>query len=383
MKKIIILTLCFLAISNWAFCQEPLSYNSPSLPTDSGGKLDGIVIDLAKDAKSYELPINPQKNLKITVINQILNGKFQYNVSINIENQEMPQLPIGDIPIPTFLDANKGFKADCEKIKKVNEEFISLTDEKKLRELREKFILLTEMELPKIKDCPEIVTFQRNFVSLGINTEHIIPEIKKGQNLIITITRVGGTDSGKEWKWTFKTPNRGRWQTNYGFNHLTNWISAREEYYLKSFDSGAFEITKENNVEKFNVRPSVLFTWIPSQSATREFTLSLSGGFGVDFDDPSILFGAGFNYNQNINLSLGVASHKQQKLKGKYSAGDKLIENLESDQLHESSFAINPFINISFNFSSNPFKKKEDSSNSTNNKENQGTEESGDNEGGN
>ena len=100
------------------------------------------------------------------------------------------------------------------------------------------------------------------------------------------------------------------------------------------------------------------FSWLPAGSSDRDFAFGLSAGLGFDLTRPVLLLAPSITYNQNISLHAGLVVLPQDRLKGVYVPGDTIKENLTPDQLREDvqkSYGVNPFVAISFNFSSNPF----------------------------
>jgi hypothetical protein len=63
----------------------------------------------------------------------------------------------------------------------------------------------------------------------------------------------------------------------------------------------------------------------------------------------------GLNYNQNLTLHVGLAAAKVNRLLTRYDVGEEIGEDLTAQQLQERVYRINPFISLSFNFSTNPF----------------------------
>lgn len=74
----------------------------------------------------------------------------------------------------------------------------------------------------------------------------------------------------------------------------------------------------------------------------------LTGGLGYDLSDITVLGGIHITYYENITFNFGLAGKKTQLLRGMYSENDIISTNLETDQLHDKYFRINPFFGISF-----------------------------------
>lgn len=325
---------------------------------------DELIIDLSEEPSTYELSISPKEDLDITVINRLLNGKYTYDINIYIKNEELTPIPLEDISgISEFkfmdgLDV-EAFATDCETIDSLANAFYELDKEKDLPN----YIAEVRSYLSLVSNSPSMdcVDEYLNLTTAISQAEKVyktrMSKIKKGQILVVEITRRGGEEK-KEWKWVFRAPSRGKWQTTYGFNHLSYLISAKDEYYLDPIDT-CFQIRGGKSNDWFEINPTVLFTWYPSQNELRNWSVGFSGGLGLDFEKPSVLLGTSFTYNQNITIALGLASHQQQQLRTRYEEGQLLKENLATEQLHEDVYRLNPFINVSFRFDGNPFKKKE------------------------
>jgi hypothetical protein len=83
--------------------------------------------------------------------------------------------------------------------------------------------------------------------------------------------------------------------------------------------------------------------------------LSVSGGLGIDFKNPSAFLGLGVIFHQNIVLTVGPVMNEEATLRPQYNEGDKVGAPLTSDQLHESKLHLSAFASLSLRLTGNPF----------------------------
>jgi len=185
-------------------------------------------------------------------------------------------------------------------------------------------------------------------------------------NQILTIT-ITNKDSNVAWTFKFVPRQRGRFLTTYGFTFIPLGFSKPETYYAQPQTSTTgtttttnYLISKGSSESKLDFAPTVLFHYAPYSS--RPLSVSYTGGLGINFSSsinsgisPTVLAGISLLYYQNVGLSFGLAGHTLNRLKGKYAPGQVIATNLESTDLNEKVIRVNPFISVTFRFSSNPF----------------------------
>ncbi|MCX6583846.1 MAG: hypothetical protein NT166_27030 [Candidatus Aminicenantes bacterium] len=200
-------------------------------------------------------------------------------------------------------------------------------------------------------------------IKVQANSVHIHPvnlELKKDALLTIVITR-----RNLKWKYlisSYSTP-RGKWYTSYGFSFISPLFRKSNNFFVKkdnANNSNEYIIAQKTDGSKkdwmdTDFVPSIFFWWMPTKGMSTPWRIGLTGGLGIDFKNPTVFAGIGFIYNYNIGINLGVAFHKQYRLKDKYDEGMIVKEMLEFDDLHKSVYSLNPFLSITFRFGSNPF----------------------------
>jgi hypothetical protein len=178
-------------------------------------------------------------------------------------------------------------------------------------------------------------------------------ELAAGQVLTATIER-----DGKTWTWTFTTGDRGEWRTTYGFTFVPN----EDRKYLTrpglDADEGKFRIFEQKDREELDFVPSVLFNWMPAKQRGENWIDGFTAGLGWDLEKPVVFAGWSWMYNENLNLTLGVAIHQQTRLLGKYSEktgdpGNLVGEALEPNQLVETTYGPNVYVGVGFRFDRN------------------------------
>jgi len=82
-----------------------------------------------------------------------------------------------------------------------------------------------------------------------------------------------------------------------------------------------------------------------------------TGGIGFDLDDISAFLGYSYYFGQNIVITGGAAFHKQLRLDSKYDVGQVVPAALNTNDINNSYYRLNPFISLTFALDNNPFKK--------------------------
>lgn len=333
-----------------------------------------ISIDLSKsagDVITESVPANT--NFRLIIKNLVPNPAFNYNILIEVKIELVPEFDLGesisveDTPDADFKATEDSCSTFSEKYVEAYNALLNATNENEIEDKIAQLAIAMHRLDSLVKADPECIFPEKPQKSdaekLISNTSKILErpfKLKSGERLEVTIIRSQkGETQTRQWKHIYRTGSRGKWNTSYAFSFIPNVIT-EETYFTAQKDSGVFLITKEENRKVMDFAPSIFFTWTPSEKENNDFVFSLAGGLGFDFNDPVVFFGGGVHFNQNLGLIVGVAAHKQMRLLGKYSEGDTILTTLETSQLHEELYRVNPFISLSFRFKSNPF------SNSTN-----------------
>ena len=177
-------------------------------------------------------------------------------------------------------------------------------------------------------------------------------DVQSGELLRVTVTR---SDNGDTWIWVFTTGNCGEWRMTYGFTFVPN---EDDRFVTRPQADGKFKIVGQEDREELDFVPSVLFTWLPGKKRGQDWVPGLTAGLGWDLEKPVVFVGPSWTYNENVNLTFGLAIHQQTRLLGRYSEdGDSSIvgEALDADQLTESIFGPNAYVGVGFRFDSDVY----------------------------
>lgn len=173
-------------------------------------------------------------------------------------------------------------------------------------------------------------------------------ELTAGQLLTVKIAR-----DDKAWTWIYTTGDRGEWRTTYGFTFVPNEDRKYVTRPGTGMNMGKFEIFEQKDREELDFVPSVLFNWLPANQRGEDWISGFTGGLGWDLEKPVVFAGWSWMYNENFNLTFGVAVHQQTRLLGQYDKGGVVGEALESDQLVETTYGANFYVGMGFRFDRN------------------------------
>ncbi|MEI9918404.1 MAG: hypothetical protein WDO14_06325 [Bacteroidota bacterium] len=176
---------------------------------------------------------------------------------------------------------------------------------------------------------------------------------KRGEDIEIHVKR-----GSIEWVFVVEGDPIGRWLFTYGYGFTP--ARNNNEYFTQRVPGDTtYAITKKKAAKNLDFTPAVFVTFLPTKRTNKPVSLTLSGGLGFDLQKPVVFAGAGLLIYQNFLVSGGVGLKSMPQLKGNYSEGQIVNENLDSDALHENKININYFFSVSFRFKENPFKKKD------------------------
>ncbi len=200
----------------------------------------------------------------------------------------------------------------------------------------------------------------QEFVNQAIGTLTTDPpqklNLKSGEVATITVTRsaVGSEKDSKTWTFTFTAGVRGAWLMHYGFSFFGNRDRAFTAVAVPG-QQGSYKITpvaRRNNLEYL---PTFTFSYVPAWVRRQGWGVAATAGIGTDLSNVTALLGGSFIIRDNVNIYVGVAATKQQRLNGKYHNDDTVTENLSADQLNDKVYVPTIVFGVGFRFSSNPF----------------------------
>lgn len=171
--------------------------------------------------------------------------------------------------------------------------------------------------------------------------------VQAGQEIEVTITR-----GDKTWAYSISGGSRGEWLVSYGASVLAD---RGRRATLKAAGENEFVVTDAADPEGVRVVPSVFFTWMPSK-VSGDWAYGPTAGFGIDSKAPGLFAGWSGTYNHNLMFAAGVSLAQHQRLRGKYTVGETLKEQLDEDQLMENVYLPSWLIAVTLRFGQNPFK---------------------------
>lgn len=245
------------------------------------------------------------------------------------------QVLVGDRTITINLDVS----ADSIRmpVKKQTYNLIILNRTKHI----EKFFIDKKLiEYPALQDST-IKHFSKDSLSLTKlqlkfrdNTEYVI-RIKLKEE---PITRSYIFQSRSDWSW----------KTSFGANAVV--LMNRKLFVNRE---GSVQENTDNNM--FDLIPSVMFTFMNFQN---NLSWGFTAGLGTDFKRISVFSGLSAGIGQNVIITGGIALHEQVSPDSDFFIGQKIEPTLMDDKLNKNYYRLNPFVGITFNLNSNPFKNK-------------------------
>jgi hypothetical protein len=326
-----------------------------------------LSLDLAKirPGETYSQTVDPQ-TIKSVILENILIGDTT-GYSIKIKEEKIPVKPFDSSTIFRFLQDNcKDTLYDSLKDQLMNESeeknvpgiisslsnWISDADESSCQ--------------AETAEAKELIASSRRIFTL------IQPvELESGEQITVTVSR--GT---LLWTFTFTTAEENPWSVLYGFTYVLNLVNNPDNYFAKKDTGNSYLITKQNGLGSSkkvlsNITPTIMFTWKPVNKyrfnnkpgralfSNHCYQLGFTGGFSLNLSEPTAMVAPSLIFADNLSLSLGVVFIQKYFLSGNYSPGDRILENLTFDQLHEKKYVFDFFISIAFRFDKNIFQKKE------------------------
>jgi hypothetical protein len=181
--------------------------------------------------------------------------------------------------------------------------------------------------------------------------------LKTGQVATLVVTRgpLKGEKDSKTWTFKFTAGTKGAWLMHYGFSFFGN----RDEAFFAAAatQNGQTQYTITPKAKRNNIQylPTFTFSYLPAYFQSRGWGFAPTAGVGTDLSNVTAFVGGSLIIRQNVNVYLGIAGAKQQRLNGKYHAGDTVKDPLSEDQLNEKVYVPTVVFGVGFRFSSNPF----------------------------
>jgi hypothetical protein len=295
-----------------------------------------VTLDLAGDRKVTR-SVAPQ-DLRFIVINRLPKGSYTVSVVTKI------------LPLPPFPDLTLSAPrlAACGELTSAVADLNNASDEKQVAVavtgIRDRLAAGTCTDPAIVQNAAAAVT---STVSVVDGTY----PVSYGTSVTVLITR--GSES---WEFVFDGGSRGEWLVTYG---LAVTPSDDQGYFVKAAGDNKFAVTAENEADRLRMIPSVYYTWLDRRFANRLFSPGITAGIGLNADAPALFAGASLLHNWNLQFAVGVTIAKHDRLRGQYSAGQELSENLTPEQLNEGVFRPSLGFVVSFRFGGNPWGSSE------------------------
>lgn len=309
-------------------------------------------LDLSQE-REYRETVDSGTKLRFIIKNKIPTAEYRIVVLKKNRVPDVLELPEGMdkikadtasyvVPCPTTLEDAKQIWSSIK------------TEENVPNAVRESKNILKELEPTQDDACRTTIQYLNQQISQTTEELETIFTVEASQAVEVSIFRKSDNSSEEVWKFIYEAPMAGQWVTTYGFSFVAPIFDEPERYFSQSKDSG-FIVAQEDIKNRPQFIPSIFFTWIPNKVGWNGFNLSGTGGLGFDFEAPTVFLGGSLIYHYNISLNIGIVAHQQEFLRGKYSNGQAIGENLSSDQLHEKLYTVNPFVSLSFRLGKSPF----------------------------
>lgn len=309
-------------------------------------------IDLSKKINEVSIGLN---YTGVKIINKC--PSKEYKVKITVEEE------LGKTVAEEAVSSENTWQAKYPQLAKAYNNLLTESEEKEIpkliKELKAGFSELKSdsphYELAK-KDIEDVIAKTSEVMSFTF-------ELKKNQNVYVTITRIDKGEISKTWLQILRTPRTVSYISHFGFTFSSNLIKEPENYFSKNSGKGAggvdsFTVTKLNpNGKDFWKDLSLTANFLVPINKNKNNELSTVNfawnvGFGVSGDAKFTVYtGPAILLNDFAALGLGFGVSNSYKLKGEYAAGQGLKENLNFDQLHTKGIRPNILLTLSLRLS--------------------------------
>jgi hypothetical protein len=292
-----------------------------------------------------------------------------------------PAVPAAPAVVPAEPSA-------CDKqISQLSTKLQAAKDEAVVHDLESEYNALTPTPCASDAEKKSAATALQEFQKSTTTTLDKVT-LADGQQEIVTLSRnkneSNNVPAANIGSYTIATPPpTSQWLVLYGVNYI---LSSDQNFFAKQ-NSGTpttYTITAEANRNNHQFAPSIYFMWLPgrnSECSSLEWSClavpfawrgeksdvfgGLSAGLGFDTSNPIAFLGYGIGWGYNVMFTAGVAVHKENRLIGRYNAGDVVSDNLTSDQLQQQVYEVGAYAGLAFRFGSNPFASSSSKSNAS------------------
>jgi hypothetical protein len=316
--------------------------------------------DLSKNIKLTET-VNPQTITSLTLVNSLAIPGTVYSIDVIVKHTPTPPLP--SLSIPGAGPAGLLGIPACTNLEAAITKLKNETDESKIPSEVE--ALQKEIKNAVPATCGPDIDEAKTTID-ATTTHYSLPFpiiIGKGDEVTITITR-----DKKKWVFVFKNERVSHWTTYYGFTYIPDVLTKFSNYYASEQAGGTFNILKMNSTNKNvlqNISPTAMFTYRFFEKNPDAFMkFGITGGIMYNTDILGAMFGPSLVFGDNITINTGVSFVQKYKLKGQYTEGQIVQDNLDFSQLHDKIWTYDMFFSIGFNLPE-LFSKKSDKSSSS------------------
>ena len=298
--------------------------------------------------------ITPQTIISINLINALPIFPSPYSIVVEIKHIKNPLLSI--LASPSGGGA-AGAEATCAEIQALTKNLARETVESNIpNDILAIKTAINKLTVDQKSTCDEnIQKANKKIDATKIFYSFPLPLIiGSGDEITLTIKRDSSANTGNssEWTYKFKTEQINHWTTYYGFTYVPDILNKFPNYYAKQQDNGSFLVSKMNgnnrNVYQ-NISPTAMFTYKFFKKPDAVVKFGLTGGIMYNTDMLGAMFGPSLVIGDNITINTGISFVQKYKLKGQYTEGQSVKENLDFDQLHNRVWSNDLFFSIGFN----------------------------------
>ena len=246
----------------------------------------------------------------------------------------------------------------CEELRKTTKVLNEITTEREVEPAARK----TQAALDGLgqTDCGADTAYAKASLARTVRVFTTYLSLSGGSFVTVNVYRseLDGTRTKVAQK-VFDTGESGEVRTHVLLGALPN---KDERWFAQAAGEGKFTVVPEEDRRMFDPVGAVLFTWYPAQATSggigsyifsfRRGDVSGSWTVGVGLESDSAVYLAGYalNISQSFGLAGGVAGFNRRVLKGIYKGDgtDVLTENLQPDQLTDTTFGFGAWVGITF-----------------------------------
>jgi hypothetical protein len=335
MRTINLLVLAFVLSAGPAMAADP--------PPPASSTPPPYMLDLA--GGDTTISVASGKGFQFRVIDKLMPEVISYTESLTIMEEDVPPL--------TFPGASSNaqplknlVKTDCA----IHLKDLTTALKGAANEAAIKTVIATDQPPPGC-DTQPLEDLTKSLVEP--------PEpltLSNGQaTLVVSRGPVSGDPHSRTWTFKFMTGTQGAWLMHYGFSFLGNRDEAFFAASTTQDGKTRYKITPKVRRNSIQYLPTFTFTYIPAYFQSRQWSLGPVAGLGTDLSNVTAFLGGALIIRQNVNVYVGVAGAKQQRLNGKYHSGDVVMDNLSDDQVNEKVYVPTIIFGVGFRFTNNPF----------------------------